>query len=269
MYIHDVQVGRNLNSGVFQSYLGVQGRSIKIAKLSSRLSYYAAQDSLRGTWRGINETKYVDSIISIGIMSGTKTKIEKKKKRKSPRTNKAVIFHHARLLHSLSLDVLAVLIDLLIQTSQAVCLNSSGVDTNGDVANHTLGDILAVNRHNANDRVIAVGETVRKDAVHIVGGAVDLRVLRVGFQGHDLLLEILVKVQLTCRDNVARRDGAVAAEDPVVVHLDVDVDGTVDVEAREDGLHLHHAVDIGGPHAAQEGGVIRVQVGHTDVVVGR
>lgn len=54
-----------------------------------------------------------------------------------------------------------------------------------------------------------------------------------------------------------------------MVDLDVDVDGTVNVEAREDGLHLHHAVDIGGPHAAQEGGVVGVQVGHADVVVGR
>lgn len=150
-----------------------------------------------------------------------------------------------------------------------MCLNSRGVNTNSDVANHTIGDILAISRHNADDRVISVGEPITENGVLGVGGAVDLRVLRVRLQGHDLLLEILVKVQLTGRDNVARGDGAVAAEDPVVVDLHVDVDGTVDVEAGEDGLHLHHAVGVGGPHAAQEGGVVGVQVGHADVVVGR
>lgn len=120
------------------------------------------------------------------------------------RASKVAICHHSkRPSHSLSLNVLAVLIDLLIQSTQAVCLNSSGVNTNGDVANHTIGDILAISRHNADNRVISIGEPIRENAVLGVGGAVDLRVLRVGLQGHDLLLEILVKVQLTGRDDIA------------------------------------------------------------------
>lgn len=147
-------------------------------------------------------------------------------------------------------------------------LNGGGVDTNSDIPNHALCHIDPIGRNDTDHGVIAVGEAVAKDAIHRVGGPVDLGVLGIRREGHDLLLQGLVKVELAGRDDVARGDGPVAAEDPVVVDLDVDVDGTLDVEAGEDGLHLHHAVGVGGPHAAQERGVVGVEVGHADVVVG-
>lgn len=38
------------------------------------------------------------------------------------------------------------------------------------------------------------------------------------------------------------------------------MDRALDVEAREDALHLHHAVGVRGPHAAQPGRVAGVEV---------
>lgn len=85
-------------------------------------------------------------------------------------------------------------------------------------------------------------------------------------EGHDLLRQGLVEVQLTGGDEVARDDGAVGADGPVGVDLGVDVDGALDVEAGEDGLHFEHAVAVRGPHAAEEGSVVRVQVGDANLV---
>lgn len=82
----------------------------------------------------------------------------------------------------------------------------------------------------------------------------------VGLQSHDLGAELLVEEDLAGVGNVGADDGAVAADGPVGVDLGVDVDGALDVEAGEDSLHLHDAVAIGGPHAAEPSGVVGVQV---------
>lgn len=50
------------------------------------------------------------------------------------------------------------------------------------------------------------------------------------------------------------------------MYLGVDVNRALDVEAWVDGLHLHHALRISGPHAAEEGGVIGVQIRDADFI---
>ena len=77
---------------------------------------------------------------------------------------------------------------------------------------------------------------------------------------HDLSAQILLEEQLSRGDDVAGYDGAVATDSPVRVRANVDVDGTVDVETGEDGLHLHDAVVIGWPHAAKKGAVAGVEI---------
>lgn len=48
----------------------------------------------------------------------------------------------------------------------------------------------------------------------------------------------------------------------------MNVDGALDVEAGENGPHLHHAVLVRRPHAAQPGSVIGVQVRHANLEIG-
>lgn len=91
---------------------------------------------------------------------------------------------------------------------------------------------------------------------------------RIGLEGHDLLLESLVKVHLASVDEVARVECTVGVQRPLRVDLDMDVDRTCGVEAREDGLHLHHAVVIGWPLATEKGRVVGVEVGHANLKVG-
>lgn len=89
----------------------------------------------------------------------------------------------------------------------------------------------------------------------------------VRLQRHKLLRQGLVKVNLSRGDQVTRRDSAIVVKLPVVVDLHVNVDGTLDVETGDDGLDLHQAVAVGGPHCAQPGRVVGVQVSHALVKV--
>lgn len=119
-----------------------------------------------------------------------------------------------------------------------------------DISHHAILNVLPISRNNTENRVVAAFRVLAIHGIHIVRGAVDLGVRSVRLQRHDLLLQVLVEVHLTRADQVARRDSAVVVEGPVGVDLDVDVNGALDIEAGEDGLHLHHAVGVGRPHSA-------------------
>lgn len=136
-----------------------------------------------------------------------------------------------------------------------LCLN-----TNGDIGEHALGNVLAIEGLDNHVGVPVALALIGKDAVDVVGGAVDLGVADVGLEGHDLLAEGLVEEELAGADNVGGDDGAVAANGPVGVDLSMNVNGALDVEAGEDGLHLHDAVGVGGPDAAEPGSGVGVQV---------
>lgn len=165
-------------------------------------------------------------------------------------------------------------------------LKSSSVNAQGDISNHTLGDVLSVSGNNINDGTVATSVVVRENGVLGIGGAVDCGVGNIGLQSHDLLLESFIKVELAGADLVTGDDGAVLTENPVRVHLDMDVDGTFNVEAwyvlavhgrmiewvcidltREDGLHLHHAVLVCRPHATQESCLVGVQISNANLIV--
>jgi hypothetical protein len=84
-----------------------------------------------------------------------------------------------------------------------------GVDTNGDVANDTVGNVNAVGSDDVNDGVVAVGEALGVDRVDVVGGAVDLGVADVGLKGHQGLGDGLVEVELVDGVGVAGNNGTV------------------------------------------------------------
>jgi hypothetical protein len=81
-------------------------------------------------------------------------------------------------------------------------------------------------------------------------------------------LENRLTKQLSDAGNVAGLDGSIGSQGPVHVHLGVDVDSALDIETREDGLHLHHALRIGGPHATKPSGVVSVQICYTNLEAG-
>lgn len=121
------------------------------------------------------------------------------------------------------------------------------IHTNRDIPHHTLGHIIAIKRHDVQHRIEPVLRLLAEDAIDGVGGAVDGGVASVRLERNDLLGQVLSGEDLAGRDGVGRRDGAVGAHDPVVVDLDVDMDGALDVEAGEDGLELGDAVLVGRP----------------------
>ena len=72
---------------------------------------------------------------------------------------------------------------------------------------------------------------LQEDPVVVVDHAVDLGVAGVGFDGHELLGEFLIEVDLAGFDDAAVVDCAVGGDGPVGVDLDVDVEGSADLDA--------------------------------------
>lgn len=71
---------------------------------------------------------------------------------------------------------------------------------------------------------------MRIDAVNVVGVAFDLGVLRIRLHAHDVLFEGLVHENLAVADNRSVGEGSVLVDGPVGVHLDVDVNCTLDLQ---------------------------------------
>jgi hypothetical protein len=70
---------------------------------------------------------------------------------------------------------------------------------------------------------------LQEDSIIIVDNPLNLGVAGVGLHRHELLSELLVKVNLAGFDNAAVVDCAVLGDGPVGVHLDVDVEGSADL----------------------------------------
>lgn len=91
---------------------------------------------------------------------------------------------------------------------------------------------------------------------------------RMRFQRHNLPLKSFVQVKLASATSAASSESFILAQIPIDVHLDMYVDRSLDVETGEDGLHLHHAVPVGGIHSSQTGGLIGVLVYDSNLIVG-
>ena len=99
----------------------------------------------------------------------------------------------------------------------------------------------------------------------------------VGFHSHELFSKLLIEVNLARLDDAAVVDRAVLGDGPVGVDLDMDVQGSADldkcllvgklsgctgggygayVEARDDAVEGGCSVGVCGPHAAQPGAVV-------------
>jgi hypothetical protein len=99
----------------------------------------------------------------------------------------------------------------------------------------------------------------------------------VGFHSHQLFSKLLVEVNLARLDDAAVVDRAVLGDGPVGVDLDVDVQGSADldrfwlvrklsgcigggcvtyVEARDDAVEGGGTISVCGPHSAQPGAVV-------------
>jgi hypothetical protein len=70
---------------------------------------------------------------------------------------------------------------------------------------------------------------LQKHPIIVVDDPVDLGVAGVGLDGHELLGELLVEIDLARLDDAAVVDCAVLCDGPVGVDLDVDVEGSADL----------------------------------------
>jgi hypothetical protein len=71
---------------------------------------------------------------------------------------------------------------------------------------------------------------LQKDTIIVVNDTVDLGVTGVGFHSHEFLGQFLVKVDLAGLDDAAVVDRAVLCDGPIGVDLDMDVQGSADLE---------------------------------------
>lgn len=134
------------------------------------------------------------------------------------------------------------------------------IDAQSNIANHTLCNILAIQRFDVKIRGPARSRTLGPDTISIIRGAIDLRMTSIWLEGHNAATQVLVKVHLARRNHVAGYHGAVVAHSPVRVRAHVDVDGALHVEAGEHGAHFHDAVVVRRPHSAQPRRVVAVQI---------
>jgi hypothetical protein len=71
---------------------------------------------------------------------------------------------------------------------------------------------------------------LQENAIIVVDNTIDLGVTGVRLHGHQLLSELLVEVDLAGLDDAAVVDCAVFGDAPVGVDLDVDVQGSADLD---------------------------------------
>lgn len=110
-------------------------------------------------------------------------------------------------------------------------LDRGRVHPNSDVSDQPLGQIVLIHRNNRHNRVISTLDILRVHRVFSIRGPVNLRMRHIRLHTHNLLFKLLLKVQLASADGVTGNDGTVFANSPIGMHLGVDVDGTLDVEA--------------------------------------
>lgn len=109
-------------------------------------------------------------------------------------------------------------------------LDSRCVNSNGNITDHTIPDIFAVNWDNRNKRAVSTLGILRVDRILGIGSAIDLGMRCIGLCCHDILLKLLIEVDLSSAHGVSSNDCPVLSGGPVSVDLDVNVDCTLDVE---------------------------------------
>jgi hypothetical protein len=73
-------------------------------------------------------------------------------------------------------------------------------------------------------------DLLQENSIIVVDDTINLGVTGVGLHGHELLGQLLVEVNLPGLDDAAVVDCAVLGDGPVGVDLDVDVEGSADLE---------------------------------------
>jgi len=92
----------------------------------------------------------------------------------------------------------------------------------------------------------------------VICSAVDLSMRDVRLKRHQLLRDRLIQVYLPSADGIPRSQSPIIMQHPVSVNLDVDMNGTSNIETRNYRFHLHHPINVSGLHPPQECGVISV-----------
>lgn len=94
---------------------------------------------------------------------------------------------------------------ILWPATDAPSLDICGIDTDSNIPNHAVGNVNTISGNDIDDRVVASSiPTLRVSGIDVVCSAVDLRMRHVGLQGHQLLGDGFVEIQLTSADAVAR-----------------------------------------------------------------
>lgn len=71
------------------------------------------------------------------------------------------------------------------------------VNSDGNVTNHSLGDIFSINWNNVHDWIVSICESTGVEVILSIGGAVNLSVASIRFLSQDCLDHILIKIELT------------------------------------------------------------------------
>jgi hypothetical protein len=71
---------------------------------------------------------------------------------------------------------------------------------------------------------------LQENTIIVVDNAIDLSVTGIRLHGHELLGKLLVEIDLAGLDDTAVVDCAVLGDGPVGVDLDVDVEGSADLD---------------------------------------
>ena len=71
------------------------------------------------------------------------------------------------------------------------------VNTDGNVTNHSLGDIFSINWNNVHNWIVSICESTVVVVILSIGGAVNLSVASIRFLGQDCLDHILIEIELT------------------------------------------------------------------------
>jgi hypothetical protein len=153
------------------------------------------------------------------------------------------------------------------------------VNTQCDIPNHAILHIHTVQSFDLNRRIPAINNLASIDTINSVRSPVDLGMAGIRLERHDLLTQVLVEEKLAGGNDIGGDNGAVGADTPVRVGLDVDtiaqlvlcgkgkekergcaLDGPFDIETWKYSLHLHDPVGVRGPHAAEPCGAVGVKI---------
>jgi hypothetical protein len=96
------------------------------------------------------------------------------------------------------------------------------VNTQCNIPNHAILHIHTIQSFDLNRRIPAIDNFASIDAINSVRSPIDLGMASIRLECHDLLTQVLVEEELAGGNDIGGDNGAVGADTPVRVGLNVD-----------------------------------------------